>query len=132
MDNDATLEILGRATITCARAGADLVAPYNDLAAVAALFDANPGQVAAVIVEPVAGESQTVAGALLALTGFAVANAIQKLWRLAVGWLLIAGGVWLATATPDTPLLWAGMAVGAVGAALVLWAFVVRYRQVRG
>ncbi len=32
-----------------------LVAPYNDLAAVAALLDANPGQVAAVIVEPVAG-----------------------------------------------------------------------------
>jgi glutamate-1-semialdehyde 2,1-aminomutase len=32
-----------------------LVAPYNDLSAVAALFDANPGQVAAVIVEPVAG-----------------------------------------------------------------------------
>ena len=32
-----------------------LVAPYNDLAAVAALFDAHPGQIAAVIVEPVAG-----------------------------------------------------------------------------
>ncbi|MCX7707874.1 MAG: glutamate-1-semialdehyde 2,1-aminomutase [Anaerolineae bacterium] len=33
-----------------------LVAPYNDLAAVSALFDAYPGQVAAVIVEPVAGK----------------------------------------------------------------------------
>jgi glutamate-1-semialdehyde 2,1-aminomutase len=32
-----------------------LVAPYNDLAAVKALFDANPEQIAAVIVEPVAG-----------------------------------------------------------------------------
>jgi len=32
-----------------------LVAPYNDLKAVSALFDANPGQVAAIIVEPVAG-----------------------------------------------------------------------------
>jgi glutamate-1-semialdehyde 2,1-aminomutase len=32
-----------------------LVAPYNDLAAVEALFDANSGQIAAVIVEPVAG-----------------------------------------------------------------------------
>jgi glutamate-1-semialdehyde 2,1-aminomutase len=32
-----------------------LVAPYNDLAAVEALLDANRGQVAAVIVEPVAG-----------------------------------------------------------------------------
>jgi len=32
-----------------------LVAPYNDLAAVEALFEANAGQIAAVIVEPVAG-----------------------------------------------------------------------------
>jgi glutamate-1-semialdehyde 2,1-aminomutase len=32
-----------------------LVAPYNDLDAVEALFDANAGQIAAVIVEPVAG-----------------------------------------------------------------------------
>ena len=32
-----------------------LVAPYNDLAAVKALFDANPRHIAAVIVEPVAG-----------------------------------------------------------------------------
>ncbi|MCS7259812.1 MAG: glutamate-1-semialdehyde 2,1-aminomutase [Anaerolineae bacterium] len=32
-----------------------LVAPYNDLEAVQALFDAHPGQIAAIIVEPVAG-----------------------------------------------------------------------------
>lgn len=32
-----------------------LVVPYNNLEAVRALFDANPGQIAAVIVEPVAG-----------------------------------------------------------------------------
>lgn len=32
-----------------------LTAPYNDLAAVEALFEANPGQIAAVILEPVAG-----------------------------------------------------------------------------
>ena len=32
-----------------------LVAPYNDLAAVESLFEANPDQIAAVIVEPVAG-----------------------------------------------------------------------------
>lgn len=32
-----------------------LVVPYNDLAAVEALFEANPDQIAAVIVEPVAG-----------------------------------------------------------------------------
>lgn len=76
-------------------------------------------------------ESQTIAGALLALLGFAAANVIQKLWRLAAGWLLLAAGVWLATAAPGTPLLWAGAAVGAAGLVLVLWAFVERYRQVR-
>jgi glutamate-1-semialdehyde 2,1-aminomutase len=32
-----------------------LVAPYNDLAAVKALFEANPDQIAGIIVEPVAG-----------------------------------------------------------------------------
>jgi glutamate-1-semialdehyde 2,1-aminomutase len=32
-----------------------LVAPYNDMAAVRALFETNPGQIAAVIIEPVAG-----------------------------------------------------------------------------
>ncbi len=76
-------------------------------------------------------ESQTVTGALLALLGFAAANAIQKLWRLAAGWLLLAGGIWVATAAADTPLMWAGVVLGAAGAALVLWAFVGRYRQVR-
>jgi glutamate-1-semialdehyde 2,1-aminomutase len=32
-----------------------LVAPYNDLTAVKALFEANPDQIAGIIVEPVAG-----------------------------------------------------------------------------
>lgn len=32
-----------------------LIAPYNDLKAVATLFDSNPDQIAAVIIEPVAG-----------------------------------------------------------------------------
>jgi glutamate-1-semialdehyde 2,1-aminomutase len=43
-----------------------LVAPYNDLGAVAALFDACPGQIAAVIVEPVAGNM----GVVLPRPGF--------------------------------------------------------------
>ncbi len=76
-------------------------------------------------------ESQTVTGALVALVGFAAANALQKLWRLAAGWLLIAGGVWLATAMAGAPLMWAGVMLGAVGLILVLWAFAQRYRQVR-
>ncbi len=76
-------------------------------------------------------ESQTISGAILALIGFAAANAIQKLWRLAVGWLLVAVGVWMATFLTVPPLMWTGVIVGAVGLALVLWAFVQRYRQVR-
>ncbi len=43
-----------------------LVAPYNDLSAVSALFDAHPGQIAAVIVEPVAGNM----GVVLPESGF--------------------------------------------------------------
>ncbi|MCD7843374.1 MAG: glutamate-1-semialdehyde 2,1-aminomutase [Clostridiales bacterium] len=40
--------------VTASTAGDTLTAQYNDLDSVAALLDANPGQVAAVIVEPVA------------------------------------------------------------------------------
>src|SRR5512135_1925884 len=46
-----------------------LVAPYNDLAAVRALFDANPEQIAAVIVEPVAGNMGVVPPAAGFLSG---------------------------------------------------------------
>ncbi len=34
-----------------------LVAPYNDLAATRALFEANPGQIAAIILEPIVGNA---------------------------------------------------------------------------
>lgn len=43
-----------------------LTAPYNDLSAVRALFDAHPGKIAAVIVEPVAGNM----GVVLPKDGF--------------------------------------------------------------
>ncbi len=43
-----------------------LVAPYNDLAAVAALFEAHRGEIAGVIVEPVAGNM----GVVLPVEGF--------------------------------------------------------------
>lgn len=76
-------------------------------------------------------ESQTLAGALLALGGFAAANALQGLWRLAAGWLLIAVAIWLAVTQPLSPLRWVAVAVGAVGLGLVLASFIVRYREVR-
>lgn len=50
----ATLGMPGSAGVTAAVAGQTLVAPYNDLGAVAATFAAHAGRIAAVIVEPVA------------------------------------------------------------------------------
>lgn len=76
-------------------------------------------------------ETQTLAGALLALGGFAAANALQGLWRLAAGWLLIAAATWLAVSQSQSPLRWVAVAVGAVGLGLVLASFIERYREVR-
>jgi glutamate-1-semialdehyde 2,1-aminomutase len=89
----ATLSIPGSAGVPAAVAAQTLVATYNDLDSVAALIDAHPGKVAAVIVEPVAANMGVVrpapgflaglrrltqhAGALLifdeVITGFRVA-----------------------------------------------------------
>jgi len=57
----ATLSIPDSAGVTRAVAAQTLVATYNDLDSVAALFGAHPGQVAAVIVEPVAANMGVVA-----------------------------------------------------------------------
>lgn len=51
----ATLGIPGSAGVPDGAARDTLVVPYNDLAAVEATLAANPGEVAAVIIEPVAG-----------------------------------------------------------------------------
>jgi len=51
----ATFGIPDSPGVPVALARETLVAPYNDLKAVEALFDANPGAIAALIVEPVAG-----------------------------------------------------------------------------
>jgi len=50
----ATLSIPGSAGVAASVAAQTLVAGYNDLDSVAALFTSHPGQIAAVIVEPVA------------------------------------------------------------------------------
>ncbi|HEY5946325.1 MAG TPA: glutamate-1-semialdehyde 2,1-aminomutase [Kofleriaceae bacterium] len=51
----ATLGIPGSAGVPEGAARDTLVVPYNDLAAVEATFAANPGDIAAVIIEPIAG-----------------------------------------------------------------------------
>jgi glutamate-1-semialdehyde 2,1-aminomutase len=51
----ATLGIPGSAGVPEGAARDTLVVPYNDLAAVEATFAANPGDIAAIIIEPVAG-----------------------------------------------------------------------------
>ncbi|MGH7764896.1 MAG: aminotransferase class III-fold pyridoxal phosphate-dependent enzyme, partial [Candidatus Dormibacteraceae bacterium] len=78
----ATLSIPGSAGVSAAVAGETLVAEYNNLDAVAALISANPDQVAAIIVEPVAANM----GLVLPVAGF-----LEGLRRLVdgIGALLI-------------------------------------------
>jgi len=65
----ATLSIPGSAGVAASVAAQTLVATYNDLTSVAALFDAHLGKVAAVIVEPVAANMGVVAPAAGFLAG---------------------------------------------------------------
>jgi glutamate-1-semialdehyde 2,1-aminomutase len=53
----ATLAIPGSAGVPTATAAATIVVPYNDPDAVAAVFAAHPGRIAAIIVEPVAANA---------------------------------------------------------------------------
>ena len=57
----ATLALPDSAGVPAAIAATTLIAPYNDLDAVARLFDAHRSEIAAVIVEPVAGNMGVVA-----------------------------------------------------------------------
>src|SRR5204863_10089319 len=62
----ATFGLPDSAGVLPTTATATLTAPFNDLAAVKQIFNANPGQIAAVVLEPVVGN----AGTLLPEAGF--------------------------------------------------------------
>ncbi len=70
----ATLGLPDSPGVTAATAAGTLTAPYNDLDAVETLLKANPGEVAAIMVEPVAGNM----GLVLPQSGF-----LEGLRRLA-------------------------------------------------
>ena len=62
----ATFSIPGTPGVPASTVADTLLAPYNDLEAVKKLFEANPGQIAALFVEPVAGNM----GLILPQPGF--------------------------------------------------------------
>ncbi len=101
-----------------------LVAPYNDLAAVQALFDQHPSRIAGVVVEPIAGNM----GVVLPQEGFL--KGLEELCRkhsallifdeVITGFRLAYGGVQkIYEVTPDLTclgkIIGGGMPVGAYG-----------------
>jgi glutamate-1-semialdehyde 2,1-aminomutase len=101
-----------------------LVAPFNDLAAVARLFEAHAGQIAAVIVEPVAGNMGVVPpvdGFLAGLRDLTRGHGALLLFdEVMTGFRAHPGGVQaLAGVTPDLTTLGkvigGGLPVGAYG-----------------
>jgi glutamate-1-semialdehyde 2,1-aminomutase len=101
-----------------------LVATYNDASSVARLFDAHRGQIAAVIVEPIAGNMGVVAPAGGFLRGLrdlsAAAGALLIFDEVISGFRASAGGAQaLAEVRPDLTclgkILGGGLPVGAYG-----------------
>jgi glutamate-1-semialdehyde 2,1-aminomutase len=101
-----------------------LTAPYNDIAAVGRLFDACPGQVAAVIVEPVAGNMGLVTpdpGFLQGLRDLCTKHGAVLIFdEVMTGFRLAQGGVQeLYNVTPDMTtlgkIIGGGLPVGAYG-----------------
>lgn len=108
-----------------------LVAPYNDLPAVEALFQANPGEIAAVIVEPVAGNMGVVLPAVGYLEGLRELTSRHRallifdevITGFRVGW---GGAQGLYGVEPDITTLGkivgGGLPVGAYGASAEIMA----------
>jgi glutamate-1-semialdehyde 2,1-aminomutase len=120
----ATLSIPGSAGVAASVAEQTLVASYNDLDSVAALLDAHAGQVAAVIVEPVAANMGVVAPAPGFLDGLRkltdAAGALLIFDEVITGFRVAPGGAQeLFGVRPDLTVLGkiigGGLPVGAYG-----------------
>jgi len=120
----ATLSIPGSAGVPAAVAAQTLVANYNDLESVDALFGAHPGKVAAVIVEPVAANMGVVAPRPGFLTGLReladLAGALLIFDEVITGFRVAPGGAQeLFGVRPDLTILGkiigGGLPVGAYG-----------------
>lgn len=120
----ATLGLPGSAGVPLPMVSQTLLAPYNDLASVEALFDAYPDQIAAVIVEPVAANM----GVVPPLSGFldglrrltSAAGALLVFDEVITGFRLAYGGAQaLYQVKPDLTclgkIIGGGLPVGAYG-----------------
>ncbi len=119
-----TLGIPDSPGVPVGAAGTTLVTPYNDLERVADLFDANPGAIAAVILEPVAGNMGVVlpvAGFLEGLRGLCSQNGALLIFdEVITGFRVTYGGAQnIYDVTPDLTclgkIIGGGLPVGAYG-----------------
>lgn len=110
--------------VTAACAANTLVADYNDLDSVSALFEKNPGEIAAVIIEPIAGNMNLIQPAPGFLAGLRELCTHEKALlifdEVMTGFRVAHGGATeIVKIQPDLTLLGkiigGGMPVGAVG-----------------
>lgn len=120
----ATLNIPGSAGVPAKAVLDTLLVPYNDAQAVAKLFEAHPGQIAAIIVEPVAGNMGCIPprpGYLEALREITTREGAVLIFdEVMTGFRVAAGGAQARFGvTPDLTCLGkivgGGMPVGAYG-----------------
>jgi glutamate-1-semialdehyde 2,1-aminomutase len=120
----ATLAMPGSAGVTLGAARDTVVVPYGDTAAVAAAFEAHPGRIAAVIVEPVAANVGVIApppGFLEGLRALTTAHGALLIFdEVITGFRVAAGGAQARYGvTPDLTTLGkivgGGMPVGVYG-----------------
>jgi glutamate-1-semialdehyde 2,1-aminomutase len=120
----ATLAIPGSAGVPAATAAATIVVPFNDAGAVQAAFEAHPGRIAAIILEPVVANAGVIApapGYLARLRDLTTANGALLIFdEVITGFRVAHGGAQARyDVTPDLTVLGkivgGGMPVGAYG-----------------